>query len=101
MAVLPRLRHAFDLSFPEARALQERLSGRVLERELRRPLRRVAGVDVYVIKANAEQRAEVETALRRLCVAPDPRRTRRDPEAIARGGPPHGSRWSASRPRRS
>ena len=46
MAVLPRLRHAFDLSFPEARALQERLSGRVLERELRRPLRRVAGVDV-------------------------------------------------------
>ncbi len=46
MAVLPRLPHSFDLSFPEARALQERLRGRVLERDLRGPVRRVGGVDV-------------------------------------------------------
>jgi deoxyribonuclease V len=46
VAVLPRLRHSFDLSFAEARALQESLRGRVLERELRRPVRRVGGVDV-------------------------------------------------------
>jgi deoxyribonuclease V len=46
VAVLPRLRHSFEITFPEARALQERLRGRVLERELRRPPRRVGGVDV-------------------------------------------------------
>jgi deoxyribonuclease V len=46
VAVLPRLRHSFDLSFPGARALQESLCGKVLERELRWPVRRVGGVDV-------------------------------------------------------
>ena len=59
MAVRPRLRHAFDLSIPEARALQERLRGRVLERELRRPPRRVAGVDVSYDRGSPELFAAV------------------------------------------
>ncbi|MEN8180996.1 MAG: deoxyribonuclease V [Myxococcota bacterium] len=46
MAVLPRFEHPFDISFADARALQEQLRVRVKERELREPLRRIAGVDV-------------------------------------------------------
>ena len=46
MRLQPRIRHDWDLSFPEARALQERLSGRVLESEPERAPRLVAGADV-------------------------------------------------------
>jgi deoxyribonuclease V len=46
MSVRPRLRHSFDLTIPEARALQEKLRSRVREAELPRRLRRVAGADV-------------------------------------------------------
>jgi deoxyribonuclease V len=46
MSIRRRLRHSFDLSIPEARALQEKLRSRVREVELPRVLRRVAGADV-------------------------------------------------------
>ncbi len=46
MTVRPKLRHSFDLTIPEARALQEQLCSRVREVELPRRLRRVAGADV-------------------------------------------------------
>ena len=46
VSVRPRFEHPFDVSFAEARALQERLRARVRERSLPEPLRRVAGVDV-------------------------------------------------------
>jgi deoxyribonuclease V len=42
----PRIRHDWDLSFPEARALQERLRGRVVETESEGAPRLVAGADV-------------------------------------------------------
>jgi deoxyribonuclease V len=42
----PRLRHRFDLSLGEARALQERLRSRVVARDAARPVRLVAGADV-------------------------------------------------------
>jgi deoxyribonuclease V len=46
MAVRPKLRHSFDLTIPEARALQDRLRSRVREVALPPRLRRVAGADV-------------------------------------------------------
>ena len=46
MSIRPALRHSFDLTIPEARALQERLRSRVREAELPDVLRRVAGADV-------------------------------------------------------
>jgi deoxyribonuclease V len=46
MAARSKLRHSFDVTIPEARALQERLRSRVREAELPRVLRRVAGADV-------------------------------------------------------
>lgn len=46
MSIRPRFRHSFDLTIPEARALQEKLRSRVRETELPRVLRRVAGADV-------------------------------------------------------
>ena len=46
MSIRPALRHSFDLTIPEARALQERLRSRVREAELPHRLRRVAGADV-------------------------------------------------------
>jgi deoxyribonuclease V len=46
--VRPRLRHRWDVSFAEARRIQERLRRRVVARDPDppRPVRRVAGVDV-------------------------------------------------------
>jgi len=42
----PRIRHDWDLAFPEARALQERLSRRVIEAGSGRAPRLVAGADI-------------------------------------------------------
>jgi deoxyribonuclease V len=44
--IRPRIRHRFDVSFAEARALQERLRARVERADRLGPVRRVAGVDV-------------------------------------------------------
>lgn len=46
MPIRPRVRHRWDLTFPEMRALQERLRGRVERADRLGPVRRVAGVDV-------------------------------------------------------
>jgi deoxyribonuclease V len=46
MSIRLKLRHSFDLTIPEARALQEKLRSRVREEELPRRLGRVAGADV-------------------------------------------------------
>ena len=42
----PKVHHDWDLAVPEARELQERLRGRVIERDARRPPRLVAGADI-------------------------------------------------------
>jgi len=42
----PKIRHDWDLAIPEARALQERLRDRVIERDRRRVPRLVAGADI-------------------------------------------------------
>jgi deoxyribonuclease V len=57
----PRLRHPFDLPFPEARALQERLRSRVSERDaacVAAP-RRIAGADVSFDKHDTRLHAAV------------------------------------------
>ena len=42
----PRISHDWDLAIPEARALQEQLRDRVIERDTRRAPRLVAGADI-------------------------------------------------------
>lgn len=46
MPVRPRVRHPWNVSFQEAREIQERLRGRVERKDRLGPVRRVAGVDV-------------------------------------------------------
>jgi len=57
----PRIRHPFDLSIPKARALQERLRARVLDRDAARVAspRLVAGADVSFDKRDPRLHAAV------------------------------------------
>ena len=55
----PRIRHDWDLAIPEARALQEKLRGRVIERDTGRVPRLVAGADISFDRSSPELHAAV------------------------------------------
>jgi deoxyribonuclease V len=55
----PRIRHDWDLAVPEARALQEKLRGRVIERDTGRLPRLVAGADISFDRSSPELHAAV------------------------------------------
>jgi deoxyribonuclease V len=54
-----KIRHDWDLAVPEARALQEQLRGRVVERDTGREPRLVAGADVSYDRRSPELHAAV------------------------------------------
>ena len=55
----PEICHDWDLAIPEARALQEHLRGRVIERDSRRVPRRVAGADISFDRSSPDLHAAV------------------------------------------
>jgi deoxyribonuclease V len=55
----PRICHDWDLAIPEARALQEKLRGRVIERDTGRLPRLVAGADISFDRSSPELHAAV------------------------------------------
>jgi len=55
----PAPRHDFDLTIADARALQERLAGRVVARDAFGPVRRIAGADVSYDRGSPRLHAAV------------------------------------------
>jgi deoxyribonuclease V len=55
----PKICHDWDLAIPEARALQEKLRGRVIERDTGRVPRLVAGADISFDRSSPELHAAV------------------------------------------
>jgi len=55
----PKICHDWDLAIPEARALQEQLRGRVIERDTGRAPRLVAGADISFDRSSPELHAAV------------------------------------------